>query len=91
MMPVEELSEGQPVIRRAVAEDAVAVVRRAVERAHSGAPLLAGEEQETQSALAVLERRLRSLKARGAAFGGVELSAHARRLASGTGPLTLAS
>ena len=90
-MTVEESAERGRMPRRSYKEDAVVVVRRALERAEQRLPLFAGEDSEAQGALTVLEQRLRRLKTRGIEFSDIELSAYVRKLPPGSGRMTLVS
>jgi len=88
---LEERREPEPVVRRVVGEDAVVVVRRAMEQAEAGVPLFGQEQPRVKAAVVTLEERLRRLQARGGEFGEIALSGYARRLMPGGGPMTLAS
>jgi len=90
-MTIARGTEDQPLTRRAAGEDAVEVVRRALERAEMRGPLFPGEEEDSRAAALVLVRRLKRLKAKGVEFGEIELSVYARQLLPGPGRLTLAS
>jgi len=87
----EQVSEHEPVMSKVVREDAVVLVRRALERAESGQPRFPGEKEEARSAIQTLEGRLQTLKAKGVEFGDIELSVYVRQLAPGAGPMPLAS
>ena len=90
-MSIERGVEPQPLRRRRIPEDAVVVVRRALERAEAGGPLFPGKEQEGRAAARTLAQRLARLKARGGEFNDIELSVYAREIASGSGRVPLAS
>jgi hypothetical protein len=90
-MSIERGTEQRTLRRRVVREDAVAMVRQALEKAQTNRPLFSGEEQDGKAAAFVLEERLKHLKARGIEFGEIELSVYARQLLSGPGRMPMAS
>ncbi len=83
--------QAEPLRLRRVADDAVVVVRRALEPADQVRPLMPGEERENRVAVLALAQRLARLKSRGPEFSEIELSVYARQLLSGTGHVPLAS
>ena len=72
-------------------EDAVACVRRAMERARAGKPLLRSELVEVEGALTELKDRLARLRSLGSQFSEVELSVCARELLRGGGRMPVVS
>ena len=90
-MSIERGTEHRSLRRRTAREDAVIVVRQALERAETSRPLFTGEVPEGQAAACILNERLKNLKARGVEFADIELSTYARQLLSGPGRMPMAS
>lgn len=90
-MSLERGTSEQPKARTVSRGDAVERVRRALERAETGAPLFPGEDAEARAAITELQERLVNVKRRGAAFAEIELSVYARQLLGGAGRITLVS
>lgn len=90
-MSLERGQGNGPLVRGLSGEDAVVVVRRALARAEDGHPLFLGEDVGTEAALAVLEDRVRRVKAMGGEFTDIEVSVYARQLRSGSGRVPMVS
>jgi hypothetical protein len=72
-------------------EDAVVIVRRALERVARGEPLFRMEMIEVQAALGTLKERVKRLRARGVEFADIDLSVYSRELLRGSGNVTTIS